>query len=302
LAHTVEERLRWQEGNGVGVEIVYPTDVLWAVMANELPESVEVDCVRRYNDWLSELATVSQGRLMGVAQMPSRGGVDLVTGELQRCVHQLRLRGAQIRDYPNGTGSPSNEDDEFWSAAAALAVPISLDATFGPVGPRQQVDPGGEIAPTAARAVSSLTLSGVFDREPGLRIVVVSPTAGWIPPWLERSDDSFLRFSGMRSFNLARSLPSDYFRDHIFYTVSGDDLILRYLDEYVSSERVMWASYYPTTYSDEADAARSGLERSGPLHMQRVMRDNCGALYGMEGVPALSESVVLPALPHAVPS
>ena len=73
-------RLEEMDTDGVDAEVLYPTPRLArASHANPDPE-LHLALVRAYNDWLSEYCSHDPSRLLGLAMIPNRGGVEAAVG------------------------------------------------------------------------------------------------------------------------------------------------------------------------------------------------------------------------------
>ena len=70
------------------------------------------------NDWLASYCSYDSGRLGGIAIATNRGAHRVVT-ELEAAVAQPGIVGVLLSSYPNGSLSPTEEDDEFWAWAEA---------------------------------------------------------------------------------------------------------------------------------------------------------------------------------------
>jgi predicted TIM-barrel fold metal-dependent hydrolase len=268
-------------------------------MALLLDSEVESACARAYNDWLAEFVRSSPDRLVGVAAIPSGGGVDVAVAELQRAAG-LGLKGAVLRTFPtSGERTARPDDDPLWAAFVDLGVVLSFDSTFGPSMGGQLVGAKGI---STATALSSFVYEAVVERFPDLRIVLASPSAAWVPYWLEQTDDLYLRRPGTHHPDLTRRLPSDYLRVRPFFTFTGDDLLLRYPDDYISFTHLMWSNHYPTYHAAEAmnvSAARESLPES--LYEQ-VTSKTCRSLYGLSGGADIDLEPEVRPLVHAIPA
>ena len=160
--------------------------------------------VQRYNDWMVELSKAAPNRLVGLAHVPL---VDIAEGmqELERTA-KLGLRGFHCDPFPDERGGKPLWDEAyepFWSLVEETGLPIS----FHIVGPRQadprmifqNPTPGIKetfvaIAPIAiCETVSTLVFTGILQRHPQLQFVLVECGIGWIPYFLERMDQTFLK-------------------------------------------------------------------------------------------------------------
>jgi predicted TIM-barrel fold metal-dependent hydrolase len=292
-------RLQAQDAVGVSAEVLYPTPQLWGSMAMLLDADAEIASARAYNDWLAAFVAVDPNRLVGVAAIPSGAGTDAAVDELRRAAG-LGLRGALLRTFPtSGERALLPDDDRFWAALVELGVVLSFDSSFGP-------SPGGQLSGSkganAANALTPFVYEGVVERYPELRIVVANPTAGWVPHFLERTDDLYLRRPGARNPDLTRALPSDYLRVRPFFTFAGDDLLLRFPDEYVSFSHLMWSSQYPTYHAFDHTATPAGVAALPDDMRARVCATNCRGLYGLPGGADIELEPEVRPLPHAIPA
>jgi predicted TIM-barrel fold metal-dependent hydrolase len=291
-------RVARQDTAGVAAEVLYPSPQLWGSMAILLEADAEIACVRAYNDWLAEFVGTDPDRLVGVAAMPSGAGTAAAVDELRRAA-ELGLRGALLRTFPtSGERALVEDDDRFWAALVDTGVVLSFDSSFGP-------SPGGQLSGSkgadAANALTPFVYEGVVERFPDLRIVLANHTAGWIPHWLERIDDLYLRRPGARNPDLTRELPSDYLRVRPFFTFAGDDLLLRFPDDYVSFTHLMWSSQFPTYHAADGTAEPAGLAALPDDVRERVRAANCRGLYGLPGGAAVDLEPPVAPLPHAIP-
>jgi predicted TIM-barrel fold metal-dependent hydrolase len=291
-------RLMAQERAGLAAEVLYPTPVLWGSLALVLDAETELACARVYNDWLAEFASAAPDRFVGVAQIPSQGGLEVALAELRR-VRQLGFKAIQIRAFPSGP-SLTPDDDKFFSEVVEYGLVLSFDKSFGPaIGDSGMQFNGGN---NGTAPLESLIYSGVLDRFPELRMVVVSPTAGWIPYWLERTDDSFCRTAvRMTWVRMSREMPSDYLRTRPFYTFSGNDLLLNFPDCYIAASHLMWSSQYPTFFAAEAAEVVGGMEGVDPAIQGQLLGGTCRGLYGLKGGTPVNLEPAVPSLPHAIP-
>jgi len=238
-----------QDQDGVDAEVLYPTPRI----SNQLfwnAEDVEfhVACIRAYNDWLSEFCSHDPDRLWGVAMLPN-SGVEAAVAELERAVSQPGMRGAMIGQYPHGGGVISAEDDDLWSAAESLDVPISIHVGFAltPAGDKarmHRVQASGVVRFTDAPVrISQFVDGGVFDRFPELHLVMVEVDSGWLPYLREQMNDRFERVAPAARPAIAR-LPGDYFDTNVFSTFITDRYAVKNRHE-VGVTQMLWSSDYP---------------------------------------------------------
>jgi predicted TIM-barrel fold metal-dependent hydrolase len=133
--------------------------------------------------------------------------------------------------------------------------------------------------------VTSLVCEGVFQRFPGLRIVLIEGGIGWMAPLMWRLD---------RAWSLLRAEiphldrpPSEVIREHFWVTTQPIDeparrsdfpAMLEHLD---MDDRIMFATDYPHWDFDAPDRAIPSIV--APDVRRKIMRENALGLYRFEG-------------------
>jgi predicted TIM-barrel fold metal-dependent hydrolase len=273
-----EQRLREQDQDGLGAEVLFPNMLLgprlWRTIADD---GLYRACVRAYNDWLGqEYCAASRDRLIGLGVIPWTNLQDALA-ELRYC-RDLGLKGVNLGVFPSGKVFPTPEDDAFWAEALAMNMPVAVHVAFdrtgpraaqptyeypgvGPemlqkIGPRKFVDwvalPFLGAAP--ALSLSQLAISGLFDRFPKLRIFFAETRLGWVPFWMEAADYWFERHRhwAKRLLNVAppQRLPSEYVRDHILFSIQPVERVAIELRAHFGPDSVMFATDFPHIESD----------------------------------------------------
>jgi uncharacterized protein len=247
-------RIEEQDQDGVDAESLYPTprvsnQIFWNVVDPEL----HIACIRAYNDWLSEFCSHDPERLWGVAMVPNIG-VDAAVAELERALALPGMRGAMIGQYPHGGDLIAPEDDGLWEALASLGVPVSIHVGFalGPAGDKsrmQKTQASGVVRfLDAPIRVAQLVETGVFDRFPGLHLLLVEVDSSWLPYLREQMNDRYGRTAPAERPRIER-LPGDYFADHIFSTFITDRYAVKNRHE-IGVTQMLWSSDYPHSGAD----------------------------------------------------
>jgi predicted TIM-barrel fold metal-dependent hydrolase len=244
-------RLEDQDRDGVDAEILYPTprisnQLFW----NNADPEFHVDCIRAYNDWMSEFCSHATERLWGVAMVPTAGTESAVT-EFERAVSLPGIRGAMLGQYPHGGEMIDPADDPLWAAAEAAHVPLSIHVSFATTaqGDKSRGKLTGDMRffDVPVRA-SQFINSGVFDRFPDLQLVLVEVDSGWIPYLREQMNDRYRRGSAAERSRLQRP-PGDYFDTNIASTFITDHYGVENRHK-VGADRMMWSSDFPHGGSD----------------------------------------------------
>jgi predicted TIM-barrel fold metal-dependent hydrolase len=84
----------------------------------------------------------------------------------------------------------------------------------------------------------------VFDKFPGLKVLVLESGGGWIGYWLDRIDAVYGHtFIGERV--PLKDKPSDYFRERCWISCDPDERMIPALAERYGVDRFLWASDFP---------------------------------------------------------
>ena len=268
-----EQRLQEQDVDGLGAEVLFPNMVMgprfWRTMTDD---DAYRAAVRAYNDWLGkEYCAVSRDRLIGLGVIPWTN-VDDAIAELEHCV-RLGLKGVMLGVFPSGKSYPTPEDDRFWAAAVETRMPLTVHVGFdrqGPrasqptfeylgadpkvlerVGPRKIVDwvALNFLGMQSALSLAQTILSGVFDRLPDLRIFFAETRLGWVPFWMEEADYWYERHrhwaARLLNFKPLKQRPSDYVRQHIYFSVQHVERVAIELRHHPGVEHIMFATDFP---------------------------------------------------------
>ncbi len=300
-----DARLADMDADGIYAQVIYPSVTLKGARIYSEEPQLQLACVRAYNDWLLDFCDGSNGRLISQAIIPTTGVKDAVF-ELESAL-KAGHRGVIISSFPNGTLDPKDEDDPFWEIAQEANMPVAihigsfLPSQAAPVG-KQAKNPGalwtglrfvGKAAWTKAGGqtlgvVCDVLFSGVFQKFPRLKIVLVEANIGWIPTLLEQADDMYRRFRWYTgAVNEMTGMPSDVFHRQFYATFMVDTVgvELRYR---MNLEHIMWSTDYPHSGCDWPDS-RISLERvfrGVPSDEVKLMlHTNCKQLYGLDYIP-----------------
>ena len=266
---SAEQRVKEQDVDGMDAEVLFPAMVAGpAFWRNISHDEVYKAVIRGYNDGLGEeYCAVAPDRLIGMGVMPITNADDAVA-EMEHC-GKLGLKGIQLGALPNGKGYPTPEDDKFWGAAVEMDMPVTVHVAFNRTGarasqptfkyPKEDPQTMGRIrrpflewltnfglAP--AVSITQLVLAGVFDRFPTLKVFFAETRLGWVPFWLEHADLWYQRHIGwaesMLGFKPLKRLPSEYVREHIYFTVQYERVAIE-LRQHIGVDHIMFATDFP---------------------------------------------------------
>ena len=193
----------------------------------------------------------------------------------------------------------SRHYDPLWARAQELEMPVSLHILSGHgYNLRQsfgQVERGIEQERTSVNlklvyamdALYDFIFSGVLERFPRLKLVLVENEIGWLPFVLEQWDYYFRRHGTDRAALDLTMLPSEYFNQQVYATFFNDAVGGRLLSWW-GADNCMWSSDYPHGNSTWPDSRQIVARDMGSLPAgvrARLLRENVSKLYGIE-VPA----------------
>jgi hypothetical protein len=137
--------------------------------------------------------------------------------------------------------------------------------------------------------VSSFVYEGTFDRFPSLQVVLLELGWSWAVPFAWRMDHAF-RVMGREVSHLTR-LPSEYVRDHFWYTTQPieepekDEWADEVLETFVASGmggKLLFSSDYPHWDFDEPYAY---LDLPDEQLCRRILGENASGLFNIDLIP-----------------
>ena len=243
LMFTPEQRLADMDSLGVDVHVLST----WTRLYNyDLPTSDCLAIARDCNDSLGELVKQWPTRFMGIGTLPMQD-VNAAITELERCMTQLGLKGAQINDHVNG--SPMGEDEflPFWKAVEEMGAVILFHQSEGDTVVQYRSNNyhlNNTIGNLADRTVTyaSLVYGGVMDKHPDLKICL-SHGGGYTAFGAGRLDRGWqVRSEARVTLNQP---PSRYLSDFYYDCLTHSEDALRFLIDTVGVGQVVMGSDWP---------------------------------------------------------
>jgi aminocarboxymuconate-semialdehyde decarboxylase len=226
----------------------------WAKPADAL------DLSRRLNDHIAEVVRAHPKRFAGLATIPLQDP-DLAAQELQRCVEELGLRGAQIGTHVDANPHSGRVDtlnlndaslQPVWSAAEQVGAAIFVhpwDMLGKERMPKYWLPWLVGMPAETSLAICSMIFGGVFDRFPKLR-VAFAHGGGAFPITAGRVEHAFHvrpdlcatdTKANPRSYLADGETPARFYVDSLVH----DPDALRLLIKLFGAQRVALGSDYP---------------------------------------------------------
>jgi predicted TIM-barrel fold metal-dependent hydrolase len=258
-AFDARARVQRMDEEGILAEVIYPNMIAFSMDAfmQLRDQQLILECVRAYNDFLTEFASVAPERFVLSTSLPF-WDVEASVAEIERC-HEAGHRAINFMTKPYKFGLPALSDDHWepiLRAAEERALPINFHVGYQ----AQDQEDWKRLMKTAtgpadfaketvlslmglAEGTAEVLMGGVCHRYPGLRFVNVESGYGWLPYFLESADWAWMNSAAHRA-HPERELPSFYFRRQVFSTFWFEqDTIERMADLY--ADNLMFETDFP---------------------------------------------------------
>src|SRR6516164_1025530 len=233
---------------------------------------------RTTNDWIAKAVASHPARLVGLGTLPLHVPA-LAVVELERCVRELRLKGAAISTTAGAMELGDPQLRPFWGKAEELGAVIYIhpggnrDRRFKRFHLWNSVGQAFE----EAMAISSLMYDGVLETFPRLKICV-SHGGGYMPYYMGRIDRNYAEKANTR-VNMSKP-PIDYLRMLYFDSCVYERAVLQHLVDKVGAERVLLGSDYPVGEARPVEFV-SGIDGLSCMQKEKILGANAAALLGL---------------------
>lgn len=282
-AGDVAGRLAALDQDGVFAEVLYPNIAFFCAYEIRDPE-LQAETCAVYNGWVAE-TFASDDRFAPIGLAP--------TADVEAAVRTLEgfpdsgIRGGLIPAHDDERPYNDPAWEPLWEAAAGLGIPLSFHAGTG----RSQTPfrgPGAAVANYVVtvsgpmETVSLLCASGVLERHPQLRVVMVECGAGWLAWTLDAMDDAYREHHFFVRPKL-EALPSESFRRQGAVTFQRDPVGIANLDR-TGAGCLLWGSDYPHpegTFPESRAILESQFAEVAQPTCDAVVFRNAARLYGI---------------------
>jgi len=252
-----EGRLKVMDDNGVDLQVLSLT-----IPGVELMDaSTGTALARNVNDALADVVRKYPDRFLGFAALAPQSPEE-AADELERAVKELDLKGWKTH---SNYGENYLDEKRYWpifERAEKLNVPIYLHPSF-PTIPQLKTDYGWALSGApfgfgveTAMTMMRLVLSSVFDRYPGLK-VILGHLGEALPFLFARMDYPYvIPWFDPNARPQLNKKPSDYFKNNVFVTTSGNYYEPAFMCTYeaMGIERILLGTDYP--YEDPNECIR----------------------------------------------
>jgi predicted TIM-barrel fold metal-dependent hydrolase len=282
------ERLKDMDIDGVEAEVLY-TNIEAGVSYNAMPDGGRLAAFQAFNSAALDFAATDPKRLIIVYIIPI-ADVDEAVGEVQRLARE-GARAFMLPLYPTDLDLPPYFDphyDRLWGAIQETGIPISQhvganDALWNVL--RYDTTPAKGIFQSLppifmAEVIANWIVGGVFERFPGLKVVLVEAGLGWIPFFLGRLDTMKHRH-GWDHYDMLKELPSSYWQSNMAATFEEDTfgVAQRHI---LGVDNLLWATDYPhpdSTWPDSQKVLDTHFSDVPIEEARQIIGGNASRLY-----------------------
>jgi len=243
-----EGRLEIMDASGIDMQVLSLT----IPGVDLMDPAIGTALAKNTNDALSEVIKKYPDRFVGFAALAPQDP-QAAADELQRAVKDLDLKGWKTH---SNFGENYLDDKTYWpifERAENLDVPIYLHPSYPSI-PQLKTTYGWALSGApfgfgieTAMSVMRLILSGIFDKYPGLKIVLGHLGEG-LPFLLARIDYPYvIPWFDQTTIPQLEKKPSDYFKNNFFVTTSGNYYkpAFKCTYEAMGVERILLGTDYP---------------------------------------------------------
>jgi predicted TIM-barrel fold metal-dependent hydrolase len=271
--------------DGIAAELIYASVGMGIFMHRD--GEYKAACMKAYNRWLAAMCADAPERVYGMAQTAVLD-VDSAIADFQEA-KDMGMVGMMM------SGDPAHEDydhpdyDALWECATDLQLPIAFHILTSRAGALTAPTRGHKmngflgIIRAIQDVVGLMTLGGVFERHPDLKLVVAESDAGWLPHYMYRMDHAARMNAEGGIIPGLSKLPSDYIKANVYATFQDDETAYHAVEQF-PYDHLLWASDFPHTDSTWPKSRALIEEQAGHLteeQKQAIFRDNTAGLFNL---------------------
>jgi predicted TIM-barrel fold metal-dependent hydrolase len=278
--------LEFLERTGIGQTVLYPTAGLGHNLIRD-PEWA-IALARAYNNWIFDRYVKQSPQLRGVALLPLQD-IGAAVDELRRAVEDLGALGAVLPAVGLHRPLGHAHYDPLYAEAVRLGCPLGVHG-----GPAQMLGLDSleffaqvhTLAHPFAQMIqmTSIFMSGVFDRFPDVRIGFLEAGISWLPFLVGRMDRSFKARKRPEFVGGVESVPSSYLGGgNVYFTIDPGEPGIEPALELLGEDNLFFASDFPHEVNvegcqEEMQELRDALT---PAVQRKVFTDNPCRFYDL---------------------
>ncbi|GMU77250.1 MAG: hypothetical protein AMXMBFR46_00510 [Acidimicrobiia bacterium] len=250
---------------------------------------LEAAGVRIYNRWLADFVSEAPARHAGIAHIP--------ISDPEACVREVEwaaAAGLKGINWPAPRGDFPMLNDPVWDPLLAVCEETGMSLnTHGGGGEHYPYQGDGaqamymmETTWRTRRGVWVMILGGVFERHPGLALVLTEQWVDWAVPVMADMDGLYTGPGGTALRSTLPEPPSSYFRRNCFIGASFlSNWEAELAVEHDLVANTMWGDDYPHaegTWPHTREAMQHTFHDVDPAHTRRFLADTAIDVYGFD--------------------
>ena len=254
---SLESRIQDMDEQGWDVQVCLATNAAVSA-AYDRDVMLYAAMCRAFNTWAADFCGGAPGRVKYAAMVPGRN-LDAMVTESRRAVGKLGAVSVFLPQVLTDTPWHHPDYDQVWQTAVEMEFPFAIHGMdsasgFPLAGARYRSASGGAGAINGLTgfpfenmlAMAHFMLTGILDRFPTLRLLVLESNAGWLPWALHRLGE----ITGGRQATYFRehplkASPKEYFLRQCAIAADADEPTLKYVVDYLGDENIVFNTDYP---------------------------------------------------------
>ncbi len=290
---TLESRIKDMDTEGWDIQVCLPTKAV--SLPAFIPDDVQGAMCCAYNSWAHDFCSGAPERIKFTATVPGHD-IDDMVAEIRRSVSEL---GAVSIFLPKAIPEKMWHHPDYtkvWETVTDLEVPISVHGSSSASGEpwtnaRYNPHAGPFIALGQAIGfpfenminLGHFMYSGILDKFPNLKLLILEANSGWVPFWLNRLEKYCEgRQSVFFDDHPLKLTPQEYFLRQCAVAADADEPSIKYVVDYIGDDNIVFNTDYP---HPDAPATNEPLPNmmEQPLSedtKRKILWDNSVKIYG----------------------
>ena len=288
---SMESRLQDMEQEGWDIQVCLPTNGTKALNYPD-PEVAAALC-RGYNNWAHEFCSAAPDRIKFTGVLPGQNIEAMIT-EARRAVKTLGAISVMLPSAVADKMWHHADYDPLWQVFQEFDLPLSLHgANSGQPAANARYDPlvGAFIALHQTIgfpfenmiSLGHFMYSGILDRYPNLKLLVLEANSGWVPFWLNRLEKYCEgRQSVFFDEHPLKLMPQEYFTRQCAVAADADEPSIKYVVDYIGDDNIVFNTDYPHPDAPATSEPLANMMEQ-PLSdesKRKILWDNSVKIYG----------------------
>ena len=285
--YDAHDRLEAMDRDGVSAEVLYSE--VSAFRHYPLMREGWKEASEGFNRVMLDFASADPKRLFPAYQVPLID-IDFAVTQVQSLAAS-GARAVHIPTFPAEVGLPEYHDERYdpvWAAIQETGMSISqhlglVQSLFELL--RRDPTPQKAIftsqpAMRLAETIGFWILPGVLARFPKLTVVLVEPSLGWVPFYIDLLDKMA---AGPYDFPALDEKPSHYFHRQMYLTFVDDAGGLQ-LRQQIGVDRIMWSTDFPhpaTSWPNSQKIVEDNFAGIPDAERDLIVAGNAARVYGI---------------------